>query len=146
MGQREAIGNPFKLPERDVYGRAIDAARAMLSDDDFAAAWDAGRSLSLADAIADAFAALDEIERQATTGAPSSRPTTGGRGNRRRAHRPRAGRAAPAGRAAASNKEIADALFLSPRTVQAHVANIFGKLGVHTRAAAVARAYDLGLA
>jgi ATP/maltotriose-dependent transcriptional regulator MalT len=35
-----------------------------------------------------------------------------------------------------SNREIADRLFLSPRTVKAHVANIFAKLGVHTRAAA----------
>jgi hypothetical protein len=33
-----------------------------------------------------------------------------------------------------------------PRTVRAHVANIFAKLGVHSRAAAVARAYDLDLA
>ena len=30
VGQREAIGNPFKLPERAVYDRAIDAARAVL--------------------------------------------------------------------------------------------------------------------
>ena len=35
-----------------------------------------------------------------------------------------------------SNREIAERLFLSPRTVKAHVANIFAKLGVHTRAAA----------
>jgi DNA-binding NarL/FixJ family response regulator len=35
-----------------------------------------------------------------------------------------------------SNRETADRLFLSPRTVKAHVANIFAKLGVHTRAAA----------
>ena len=47
--------------------------------------------------------------------------------------------------AGGSNREIGDALFLSPRTVQAHVANIFAKLGVHTRAAAVGRAYELGL-
>jgi predicted ATPase/DNA-binding CsgD family transcriptional regulator len=145
VGQREAIGNPFKLPERDVYGRAIDAARAMLGDDDFAAVWDAGRSLTLADAIAEAFAALDEIERRTTSGAASSRPQP-------------AAAETVAGLTArelevlrllvsgGSNKEIADVLFLSPRTVQAHIANIFGKLGVHTRAAAVARAYDLGLA
>ncbi len=47
--------------------------------------------------------------------------------------------------AGGTNQEIADALFLSPRTVQAHLANLFAKLGVHTRAAAVARAYELGL-
>ena len=47
--------------------------------------------------------------------------------------------------AGGSNREIADALFVSPRTVQAHLANLFGKLDVHTRAGAVARAYELGI-
>ena len=37
--------------------------------------------------------------------------------------------------AGASNREIADALYISPRTVQGHLASIFGKLGVGTRAA-----------
>jgi DNA-binding NarL/FixJ family response regulator len=35
-----------------------------------------------------------------------------------------------------SNGEIADRLFLSPNTIKVHVANIFAKLGVNTRAAA----------
>jgi DNA-binding CsgD family transcriptional regulator/tetratricopeptide (TPR) repeat protein len=41
---------------------------------------------------------------------------------------------------------IAEQLFLSPRTVKAHTANIFGKLGVHNRAAATRYALDHGLA
>jgi DNA-binding NarL/FixJ family response regulator len=32
------------------------------------------------------------------------------------------------------NKEIADVLDISPRTVQIHVAHVFDKLGVHSRA------------
>jgi DNA-binding NarL/FixJ family response regulator len=116
----------------------------VLGDDDFAAAWHAGSSLSLADAITEAFAALDEIERRATTGAATSRPD-------QTAAKPVAGLTARELEVlrllvrGGSNQEIADELFLSPRTVQAHIANIFGKLGVHTRAAAVARAYDLNL-
>jgi DNA-binding NarL/FixJ family response regulator len=44
-----------------------------------------------------------------------------------------------------SNRQIADELFLSPATVKRHVANILGKLGLHSRAAAVARTRELGL-
>ncbi|NLV75006.1 MAG: response regulator transcription factor [Chloroflexi bacterium] len=36
-----------------------------------------------------------------------------------------------------SNREIADALQVSPRTVQTHMANIFGKMGVGSRTEAV---------
>ena len=42
-----------------------------------------------------------------------------------------------------TNRAIAERLVLSENTVIRHVANIFRKLGVHSRAAAVARAADL---
>ncbi len=48
--------------------------------------------------------------------------------------------------AGATNREIADALTLSPRTVDRHVSNIFTKIGVATRAAAAAYAVEHGLA
>jgi DNA-binding NarL/FixJ family response regulator len=41
-----------------------------------------------------------------------------------------------------TNKEIAAELVLSERTVERHVSNIFGKLGVSTRSAATAFAYE----
>ena len=41
-----------------------------------------------------------------------------------------------------TNRGIADALGLSEKTVARHVANIFMKIGVSTRAAATAYAYD----
>ncbi len=44
-----------------------------------------------------------------------------------------------------TNRAIAAALVLSDRTVDRHVSNIFAKLGVSTRAAATARAYERGL-
>jgi DNA-binding NarL/FixJ family response regulator len=44
-----------------------------------------------------------------------------------------------------SNREIAEALGLSPKTVNRHAENIFDKLGVSLRAAAVARALKAGV-
>jgi len=44
-----------------------------------------------------------------------------------------------------SQAEIADALVISPKTVSTHVQRLLGKLGVHSRAQAVARAFQLGL-
>ena len=138
-GQREAISNPFKLPERSVYERGADAAREMLGDD-FVVAWDAGRAFSPAEAVADAFAALDEIGSLVMPGAPAS--TDSGLVAGLTSRELEVLRLLVAG---GSNREIADALFVSPRTVQAHLANLFGKLDVHTRAGAVARAYELGI-
>jgi LuxR family maltose regulon positive regulatory protein len=43
-----------------------------------------------------------------------------------------------------SNHEIADELVLAVTTVKKHASNIYGKLGVHSRTEAVARARDLG--
>jgi DNA-binding CsgD family transcriptional regulator len=45
-----------------------------------------------------------------------------------------------------SDRQIAEALFISPRTVGTHVTNILGKLGVHTRAEAAAQGVRAGLA
>jgi len=44
-----------------------------------------------------------------------------------------------------TNKEIAEALGISPHTVRRHVEHIFTKLGVTSRAAATAHAYEHGL-
>jgi DNA-binding NarL/FixJ family response regulator len=45
-----------------------------------------------------------------------------------------------------SNRAIAEALFLSEKTVARHVSNIFTKLGVSSRSAATAYAFANGLA
>jgi DNA-binding CsgD family transcriptional regulator len=39
-----------------------------------------------------------------------------------------------------SNRDVAEALFLSPRTVERHLANLYRKLRVHNRAEAVRHA------
>ena len=43
------------------------------------------------------------------------------------------------------NREIADRLFISPKTASVHVSNIYGKLGVDSRVAAATVAHELGL-
>ncbi len=44
-----------------------------------------------------------------------------------------------------TNREIAQRLIVSARTVETHVARVTGKLGVSSRARAVARAVALGI-
>jgi DNA-binding CsgD family transcriptional regulator/tetratricopeptide (TPR) repeat protein len=44
-----------------------------------------------------------------------------------------------------SNRQIAETLFISGKTVSVHVTNILAKLGVHSRLEAAARARELGL-
>jgi DNA-binding NarL/FixJ family response regulator len=44
-----------------------------------------------------------------------------------------------------SPHEIASHLVISPKTVASHVQRVLGKLGVHSRTQAVARAHELGL-
>ena len=45
-----------------------------------------------------------------------------------------------------SNREIGEALFISPRTVNFHVTNLLGKLDLNSRAAAAAFAVRHGVA
>jgi ATP/maltotriose-dependent transcriptional regulator MalT len=44
-----------------------------------------------------------------------------------------------------SNKEIAERLVLSEGTIKTHAHNLYGKLGVKSRAQAIARATSLNL-
>ncbi len=45
-----------------------------------------------------------------------------------------------------SNRELADALFLSVRTVERHITNIYSKIGVRSRAEATTYAFRNDLA
>ena len=44
-----------------------------------------------------------------------------------------------------SNQEIAERLFISPKTASVHVSNIYSKLDVESRVAAATLAHQLGL-
>jgi non-specific serine/threonine protein kinase len=116
-------GEQPALPERDAYSRAEDRLRARLGERGYADAWTAGRSLDQA--------ALDaSIATILTTAATVS-------GDHGWGLTPRERDVLELLVAGRTNQEIADALFISRRTVATHVEHIFSKLGVSSRATAI---------
>jgi DNA-binding NarL/FixJ family response regulator len=99
-------------------------------------AWTAGASSPLNEIVAEAFA----VARGWSHG-PNSSPVKGRGGGTLTRRELDVLRLIADGRA---DREIAEALFISPRTVMAHVRHIFDKLGVHSRKAAVVAAREHG--
>jgi predicted ATPase/DNA-binding CsgD family transcriptional regulator len=134
----DAIGIRLPPLDRANYPRALEAAFMGLGPADFDAAREAGRALTDASVAAETAAVVPCRSR------------------------PAAGRQAPAGSVRGlsererevwalltegrSNAEIADALFISPRTATTHVTHLYAKLGVDSRAEAIAAAHQLGRA
>jgi DNA-binding CsgD family transcriptional regulator len=134
----EATGLAPALPERATYERAIACLRETLEAPVFRAAWDAGRALSHNQLLA-------EIEEALTAAAgPDPRHERGGReaSGGLTAREREVLRLLAAGK---SNPEIGAALFISPRTAQAHLTSILAKLGVASRTEAAAVAVRDGL-
>ena len=139
----EAPTHPDELVWRDLeapYEGAVTrvllgrAARAAGDEEAAQLEFDAARTiLAGLGAVAD----LERLERLAVGGEPAAASV----GLTRRELEVL--RLIAAGR---SNRQIADELFLSERTVARHVSNILGKLGLPNRASATAFAFEHGLA
>jgi predicted ATPase/DNA-binding CsgD family transcriptional regulator len=132
-GETSGIG---RLGHADHNKRILAAVRASLPEPVFVAAWEEGSQLPIADAVAEAraIAASGEQEPQRAHDASGFGLT------------PReldVLRLLVEGR---SDREIGQTLFIGTRTVQTHVANLFAKLGVNTRAEAAAGAVRRGIA
>jgi len=130
-------GHPYGL-NRPAYERADTAARALLSEEQFTVIHDAGARLTLADLLAEADAIVamaEEAAREPRRRGAGSLPALTAR-EREVLDLLANGK---------TDREIAEILFISRRTVNFHVANILGHLAVHSRHDAVARAHDLGL-
>lgn len=129
---RERSGTPLWRPRQRRVDRAVADVRAQLSAKAFAAAWDAGRVMSLAEAI--------RYARQPDA-PPATLPVAPGGGLS-----PREVEVVRLLAEGHSDKEIAAALAISPRTVSNHVTSILNKLGVDSRTAAATWAVRQGLA
>jgi non-specific serine/threonine protein kinase len=125
---RHDLGRRFQPHEQVAHDRIEAAARSALGTARFAAEWERGAALPLADAIAEATAVHPS---------PSGSPVGL---THRELH---VLRLLADGK---SDPEIAAALFISRRTAATHVAAVFRKLGVTSRAAAAAYAVRHGLA
>ena len=135
---RQQIGLGMSLPG-DLAGREQDlaAVRSRLGESAFAASWREGRPFSLNAARSEIAALVREALPAVATSAGNAR--TPWSLTRRESdvlrllaeHK--------------SDREIAEALFLSPRTVNWHVRAILGKLDVRSRREAIAHARAHGL-
>jgi non-specific serine/threonine protein kinase len=130
---REAIGYAFECPERSRHQRALAAARATIGEGAYAAAMAAGGALSPDEAVAEASRLVADLLGSGAPPPPAHGLT------------PRQATVLRLVAAGRSDREIADALFVSRRTASKHVAAILAKLGVPTRAAAATQAVRLGL-
>jgi predicted ATPase/DNA-binding CsgD family transcriptional regulator len=133
----EAHISKATLPETVAYERAKAAARQGIGDDAYHEAWEAGRRMREEEARSEVDRVLSAVEGERSR-------TTSERDDRHLTPRERdVLRLMVEGR---SNPEIADALFISPRTAETHVTHILAKLGVTSRAEAAAHAVRVGLA
>jgi DNA-binding CsgD family transcriptional regulator/tetratricopeptide (TPR) repeat protein len=134
QGLRDLLGHASGQPERAAFDRAAGGTRLALGDAGFAAAWAAGQALPLEQALDEASAFLAAVAAPA----PPPDPHRGDLTHRER----EVLRLLVAG---CSDKEIAAALFIGPRTVQSHTEHLYAKLGVRNRHEATAVAVRRGL-
>ena len=133
---RERTNRPLTPRFRAEYDDEIASMQRALPEPVFRSAWEAGRTLDLERAVAEALAVtIPNAAAKATMPLP---PDDHGLTRRERDVL----RLLIEGR---SNREIADALFISHKTAANHVASILAKLGVESRTAAVSYALRHGL-
>jgi non-specific serine/threonine protein kinase len=111
------------------HEQVLVAARAALGEPAFAAAWAAGRAVPLEQAVAEAL--------ELTAAPPAARPVP---------LTPREHEVLRLLVAGKSDREIGEALFISVRTAEGHVAHLLTKLGARTRSEAIQAATAAGLA
>ncbi|CAA9560571.1 MAG: hypothetical protein AVDCRST_MAG70-1633 [uncultured Thermomicrobiales bacterium] len=130
---REVIDAPMPRWGLIAHGHAVAAARRAGPANAFDAAWLAGKSLTLDEAVAEALAVRVSVPPAAPSGAPW-------------ALTPREREVLRHVVEGYSNREIASRLSISPSTAGHHVESILAKLGVESRTAAASFAIRHDLA
>lgn len=131
--RRIDIGLVLAWPERAVYEQATSATRATLGNAEFSAAWAAGRVVDLDSALVEVEAVLAAADPSVFDAKPAAHRLT-----------PREVEVLRLLAAGKTNSEIADALFISPRTASTHVTNILAKLDATSRTEAATWAVHQG--
>ncbi|MDQ4044515.1 MAG: LuxR C-terminal-related transcriptional regulator, partial [Chloroflexota bacterium] len=128
---RRQIDAPLPEADRERQARLVAKLRTTLGDPAFREEWDAGAALAMADAAEEALKAAAESS--------VSREWPGGLSQRE----VEVLRLVAAG---LTNGEVADRLYLSRRTVDAHMRRIYDKLNLSSRLDAIRYAAQHGLA
>jgi non-specific serine/threonine protein kinase len=137
---RAVDGIRLSLLHRAGHDREVDATRTALGAARFAADWTAGEALSVEEAVSEAIAEATALA--AGFAKEDARPDPLAAAGLT----PRERDVLQLLAEGLSDREIAEALSLSTRTVGWHVSHVLAKLGVESRTAAVAYAHRHGLA
>jgi DNA-binding CsgD family transcriptional regulator/Tfp pilus assembly protein PilF len=131
----EAVGAPryVQAQARVLYERAVESLRSRLGEEAFEAAWAEGRRMSREDAIE---YALEEPAPPEDTEAQPDYPA--GLSVREVEVLKLVARGM-------TNAQVAEELYISPRTVNAHMGSVYHKIGSSTRAEAARFATEHGL-
>lgn len=126
---RQTYGVSIGPSRQAASRRALRPAWRALDEEEARAAWNEGRAMTLEEALA---LALEDAEKR-PAGRSKTRLTT------------REVEVLSLVAEGLSDAEVAEKLYVSPRTVGGHLRGAYGKLGVKSRTAAVKKAGDLGL-
>ncbi|MEZ4500397.1 MAG: LuxR C-terminal-related transcriptional regulator [Thermomicrobiales bacterium] len=141
-GIRETYGVPLEPALLSDYWQEFDAVRARIGIGEFDALWYEGQRLDSATAIEMAFV---HFHLPASSGSETAVTTEQSANAHTFGLTPRELEVLRLLADGLSNAQIGDRLFISPRTVGVHVANLLTKLQVENRSAAAAVAIKRGL-
>jgi non-specific serine/threonine protein kinase len=135
---REQMGILVEAWQRAAYDQGLECARSAMAPETFSAAWVAGYGFPLPAVINEALLVATLITPPSQPSGTNAPATVTGL----TARESEVLRLLAEGR---TNREIGEALSISPRTVRVHVTNLLAKLDVETRTAAASLALRRGI-